>query len=165
MFMRNIRWSPADTSAARRIRKLVILRHYNDVMSVMASKITGVSIVYSTVCSGADQRKYHSSASLAFVRGIHRWPVTSPHKWPVTWKIFPCDAVNMNVVIHILSMILTGCNATHRYAKRGIQSDAWSNDVAPTHDDVIKWKHFPRTGWPLVRGIHRSPVNSLHKGQ
>ena len=32
------------------------------------------------------------------------------------------------------------------------------------HDDVIKWKHFPRY-WPLVRGIHRSPVNSPHKGQ
>ena len=32
------------------------------------------------------------------------------------------------------------------------------------HDDVIKWKHFPRY-WPFVRGIHRSPVNSRHKGQ
>ena len=33
-----------------------------------------------------------------------------------------------------------------------------------SHDDVIKWKHFPRN-WPFVRGIHRSPVNSPHKGQ
>ena len=32
------------------------------------------------------------------------------------------------------------------------------------HDDVIKWKHLPRY-WPFVRGIHRSPVNSPHKGQ
>ena len=32
------------------------------------------------------------------------------------------------------------------------------------HGDVIKWKHFPRN-WPFVRGIHRSPVNSPHKGQ
>ena len=32
------------------------------------------------------------------------------------------------------------------------------------HDDVIKWKHFPRY-WPFVREIHRSPVNSPHKGQ
>ena len=32
------------------------------------------------------------------------------------------------------------------------------------HDDVIKWKYFPRY-WPFVRGIHRSPVNSPHKGQ
>ena len=36
--------------------------------------------------------------------------------------------------------------------------------ILPPHDDVIKWKHFPRY-WPFVRGIHRSPVNSLHKGQ
>ena len=39
-------------------------------------------IVYSTVYSGADQRKYQTSASLTFVRGIHRWPVNSPHKGP-----------------------------------------------------------------------------------
>ena len=36
--------------------------------------------------------------------------------------------------------------------------------TVPAHDDVIKWKHFPRY-WPFVRGIHRSPVNSRHKGQ
>ena len=36
--------------------------------------------------------------------------------------------------------------------------------INPSHDDVIKWKHFPRY-WPFVRGIHRSPVNSPHKGQ
>ena len=36
--------------------------------------------------------------------------------------------------------------------------------VISAHDDVIKYKHFPRY-WPLVRGIHRSPVNSPHKGQ
>ena len=55
--------------------------HYNDVMmSAMASQITDVSNVYSTVCSDADQRKHQSSASLAFVRGIHRWPMNYPHK-------------------------------------------------------------------------------------
>ena len=36
--------------------------------------------------------------------------------------------------------------------------------MSGTHDDVIKWKHFP-SYWPFVRGIHRSPVNSPHKGQ
>ena len=50
--------------------------HYSDViMSTMACQITGVSIVYSTVCSGADLRKHQSSASLAFVRWIYRWLV------------------------------------------------------------------------------------------
>ena len=64
-------------------------------MSAIASQITGVSIVYSIVCSGAHQRKYQNSASLAFVRGIHRWPVNSPHKGPVTRKMFPFEAVIM----------------------------------------------------------------------
>ena len=39
-----------------------------------------------------------------------------------------------------------------------------TDGIFQMHDDVIKWKHFPRD-WPFVRGIHRSPVNSPHKGQ
>ena len=71
--------------------------HYNDVkMGAMASQITGVSVVYSTVYSGSDQRKHQSPASLAFVRGIHRWPVNSPHKGPGTREKFPFDDVIMN---------------------------------------------------------------------
>ena len=65
-------------------------KHYNDViMGAVASPITILNIVYSNVDSGTDQRKHQSSASLAFVRGIHRGPVNSPHKWPVTRKMFP----------------------------------------------------------------------------
>ena len=68
--------------------------HYNDVtMDAIASQITIPTIVYSTVNSDADQRKHQSSASLAFVRGIHQGPVNSPHKWPVTRKMFPFDDV------------------------------------------------------------------------
>ena len=68
--------------------------HYSDViMSAMESKITGVSIVCSIVCSGVDQRKHQNSASLAFVMGMHRWPLVSPHKGPVTRKMFPHDDV------------------------------------------------------------------------
>ena len=66
-------------------------------MGAMASQITSLTIAYSIVYSGADQRKYQSSASLAFVRGIHRGPVNSPHKMPVTRKMFPFDDVIMNV--------------------------------------------------------------------
>ena len=58
-------------------------------MNAMASQITGRLDFCSTVCSGADQRKHQSS--LAFVRGIHRWPVDSPHKGPVTRQIYPFD--------------------------------------------------------------------------
>ena len=67
-------------------------------MGTIAFQITSFTIVYSTVYSDADQRKYQSSASLAFVHvvwGIHRRPVNSPHKWPVTRKIFPFDDVIM----------------------------------------------------------------------
>ena len=54
------------------------LNHYNDViMSPMASQITSLTTVCSTVYSYADLRKHQSSASLAFVRGIHRGPVTT----------------------------------------------------------------------------------------
>ena len=64
-------------------------------MSTIASQITSLTIVYSTIYSGADQSKLQSSASLAFVRGIHQGPVNSPHKWPVTRKMFPFDDVIM----------------------------------------------------------------------
>ena len=77
------------------------VNHYDDViMDAIASLITSLIIVYSTVYSDADQRKHQSSASLAFVWGIHRWPVHSPHKWPVTRKIFPFDDVTMWHVNH-----------------------------------------------------------------
>ena len=65
-------------------------------MSEMVPQITSVSIAWSTISSGADQRKHQSYASLAFVRGIHRWPANSPHKRPVTRKMFPLDDVIMD---------------------------------------------------------------------
>ena len=67
------------------------------IMSVMASQITSVLSVCSTVCPGADQRKYQSSVSLAFVRRSHRWQVDSLLKGPVTRKMFPFDDV---IIIH-----------------------------------------------------------------
>ena len=83
-------WEPCVTD------RLVSMIHYNDViMGAIASQITSLTIVYSIVYSDADQRKHQSSASLAFVRGIHRGPVNYPHKWPVTRKMFPFDDVIM----------------------------------------------------------------------
>ena len=114
--------------------------HYNDViMSAMASQITSHTIAYSTVYSSADQRKYQSSASLAFVRGIHRWPVNALHKGPVTRKMFPFD----DTIMIWIPVIHCPCSA---------------------HDDVIKWNIFRRY-WPFERGIHRSLRNSLTKGR
>ena len=73
--------------------------YYDDViMTMLASHITSLTVVYSIVYLGVDQRKHQSSASLSFVRGIHRGPVNSPHKWPVTRKMFPFDDVIMKLM-------------------------------------------------------------------
>ena len=70
--------------------------HYNDIiMGTMASQITSLTIVYSTVYSGADQRKHQSSAPLAFVQGVHQWRMNSLPKWPVLRKMFPFDDIIM----------------------------------------------------------------------
>ena len=82
--------------------------HYNDViMSAMASQITGVSIVYLTASWGADQIKHQSFASLAFVRGIHRWQENSPYKGSVTWKMFPLEDV---IIKSTLDQLMVWCH-------------------------------------------------------
>ena len=211
--------------------------HHNDViMSGVASQSTSITIVYSAVYSGTDQRKHQSSASQAFVRGIHRGPVNSPHKGLVTWKMFPFDDVimfrstssakpklpkqckimtteryllffysfNMMMVLGAMTPMWRHCHAIlplspthetsielwhsvlllsssqgHRKSTKISFNKDWyqigmrvATDFSikmlhtwPVwHDDDMKWKHFPRY-WPFVRGIHRSPVNSSHKGQ
>ena len=90
-------WSFLPTTVTEYLlRRLIItlLWRHN---GANASQITSLTVVCLTVYSGADQRKHISSASLAFVRGIHRRPVNSPHKWPVTRKMFPFDDVKMRV--------------------------------------------------------------------
>ena len=76
--------------------------HYGDViMGTIASQIISLAIFYSSAYSATDQRKHQSSASLAFVRGIHRWPVNSPHKGPVT-----------RIYFHLMTSWY--CQANHR---------------------------------------------------
>ena len=93
-----------------------LLIHYSDViMGVMASQITSLTIVYSTIYSGGGQRKHQSSASLAFVRGIPWWPGNSQHKWPVTRKISQSDDVIMQktpfIIVRIALMPLQNLSA------------------------------------------------------
>ena len=64
-------------------------------MSVTASRITSLTIVYSIVYSGADQRNIKAPRHWP-LRGIHRWPVNSPHKWQVKRKMFPFDDIIMS---------------------------------------------------------------------
>ena len=66
-------------------------------MSAITSQITSFTIVYSNVYLGTDQRKYQSSAPMAYVQGIHRGSVNSPHKGPVMRKMFPFDDVIMTI--------------------------------------------------------------------
>ena len=65
-------------------------------MGAVAFQITSVSIVCSTVDSGADQKKTSKLRVTGLCVGIHRWPVNSPHKWPVTRKMFPFNDVIMH---------------------------------------------------------------------
>ena len=100
-YNKNCTWTPKLDKTGVNLEKKSRHDYYDDViMDTRASQITSLTIVYSTVYSGANQRKHQSSASVAFVRGIHRGPVNSPHKWPVTRKIFPFDDVIMIVLNH-----------------------------------------------------------------
>ena len=109
-------------------------------MGAIASQITSLTIVFSTVYLDTDQRKHHSSASLAFVRGIHRRPVNSPHKRPVTQKVFPFDDVIMvsgrstfqpfscwiyfralNLTLHFHHFLSTDAGSSNRSSWKAIQ--------------------------------------------
>ena len=130
-------------------------------MGAMASQITSLTSVYSIVYSGVYQRKHQSSASLAFVGGIHRGPVNSPHKGPVTRKMFLFDEVIMRLW-HLSRLWVFGYHYGCCFV--GFDADYYLVTADCHHDDAIKWKHFPRY-WPFVRGIHPSLVISPHKGQ
>ena len=117
-------------------------------MSAIASQISGVPIVWQTVCSGVDQRTPKSSEWLAFVRWIHRWPVVSLAKGQKRRKSF-----------HLMT------SSWLKSAPRGVIADksalGLDNGLAQNRRQaitwyVIKWKLFPRY-WPFLRGIHRSP--------
>ena len=86
--------------------------HYSDVIMGAVAQITSLTIVYSTVHSGADKRKHQSSVSLTFVR----WPVNSPHKWPVTRKMFPFD----DVIISLSANALKGTTNLNSSVSRNL---------------------------------------------
>ena len=77
------------------------------IMSTMASQITSLTIAYSTVYSGTDKRKYQSSASLAFVRGIH-WAqrASSGENYSIWWRHHDCFAL-----IHAILVIAAPADA------------------------------------------------------
>ena len=126
--------------------------HYNDViMSAMASQITGISTVCSTVGLFTAHRKHQSSALLAFVRGIHRWPVNFPHKRPVTRKIFPFDDVIMIILIVARYKDLMnndkGTIVTHRRVSLNPLTFSW-------------WRHNPLQMHYVIRQLWCGHVKS-----
>ena len=113
--------------------------HYNDVIiSASANQQPHDCLPF---IQGADQRKHQSSASLAFVKGIHRSPVNCPHKGPVTRKMFPFDDVIM-----CLPFSRKGCKKYCQIALLMMIS-------------CLLWKLF-WLYWLIVRGIHRWSVDS-----
>ena len=157
-----------------------MIEHYGDVViGTVASQITSLTIVYSTVYSGADQRKHQSSASLAFVWGIHRGPVNSPHKWPVTRKMYPFDDVIMtwisrssmwkNSIYHYLHAPCLCWQMIEHYGDitMGSMPSQITNLTIIVYSTVYSGadqrKHQSSVSLAFVRGIHRGPVNSPHK--
>ena len=97
----------------------------------MASQITGVMIVYSTVCWGADQRKHQSSASLAFVWGIHQWQVNSPLKMSVKRKLFPFDDVIMkNIAMKSFILSASAGSRTRVDCLEGNHGNRYTTDAS-----------------------------------
>ena len=86
-------------------RRQVASLHYSDViMGAMASKITSLTIVHSTVYSGADQRNIKALRHWPLCEGFTGDRVNSPYKWPVTRKTFPFDDVIMDSKVHGANM-------------------------------------------------------------
>ena len=89
--------------------------------------------------------------------------------WLVYWRIYTSLGLNELIKQYqiILETIIGPVGRAYRASSSLIIFTNSCTDTAgrkKSHDDIIKWKHFPRN-WPFVRGIHRSPVNSPHKGQ
>ena len=132
----------------------ITCNHYSDViMDPMASQITSLAIVYSTIYTGPDE-KHQSPVSLAFVWGIHRWPVNSPHKCPVTRKMFPFYYVIMSFKGSPYVWLSISCHISKQCNKFDVSSAypvfAWDlNTLRPrrmsaffrtTHSTTISWK-------------------------
>ena len=135
--------------------------HYGDVIiGAIASQITSLTIVYSTVYSDADQRKHQSSTSLAFVRGIHRGPrVTALCKgngFP-SQRTSNAEKLFMSRSRHELTISML---SNPRAMMEAILLNFF--EQLQLMMTSLNGMIFPRY-WPFALGFHRSPVNSHHK--
>ena len=124
----------------------------------MTCQITSFTIDYSTVYSGTDQRKYQSSASLASVRGIQRWPMNSPHKGPVTRKMFPFDDVimdNRRLCWHAWK------GSDPQGTDCCYKSPMWYAKKTQRHTRHLKFTWIPRSLFQLSNFAQNVPVSLL----
>ena len=144
-------------------------------MGAMVSQITSLTIVYSAVHSYPDQRKHQSSASLAFVRGIHRRPLKSPRKWPVPQKMFPFDDVIMKDAHYKDEAVFRPSNIYNGYRFTGKTASIYWN-VPPwvrcspeqngRHfaDDILKYILMKKSEpLPELNMTHFTDVNIYHQ--
>ena len=121
-------------------------------MSAVASQISGVSFVCLTLGACADQRKHQSAASLTFVREMHRWPVNSPHKRPVTWKIFPFDDIIMSLPYYPMRHLQHNSRTNTTYITATLKSmllTHWGRDKNGRHfpNDILKCIFLNKNVW------------------
>ena len=123
--------------------------HYSNViMSAMVSQITGLLIVFWTICSGTDERKHQSSASLAVVKGIHWWLVASPHKGPIKWKMFPFDVVIMiQLNLHPKTILIPS------FLSKVAFCTTWNVICTPRNAILVKSMQHTQMYWPY-RMLH-----------
>ena len=131
----------------------------------MASQIGVKSVVCSATCSVEEQRKYQSSTSLTFARGIYRLSMDSSHKGPVKQKGFP----------HNHEYIDGGCSTPRNIRHLCIHDCVETLSVCRTFDwctitaavgllhVIMTWNHFWRYS-PFMRKIHQRQVVSTRKG-
>ena len=157
MIQRHLTWSIHRTPGVLQPHSRRI--HYNDViMGTVASQITSLTSVYSTVYSGTDRRKHQSSASLACVWGNS--PVNSPHKWPVTRKMFPFDDVIMSLSLYRLVCFLVNRNYVCVFYHFATLNDAgrWNSSWKETR---IRLSYIVNTGAQAAHGARTSTVMIL----
>ena len=143
-------------------------------MTMMASQITSLTVVYSTVYSDADQRKHQSSASLAFLWGIHRdrWiPRTKGqlrgkcfHLMTSSWDFYPAHSISYHYIKPVFIRHATTTDArTHTCVQ------TWQQVCMHWSENAVAWCNFRH--WPhcelsfLTTVISVSVENCLEKTQ
>ena len=151
------------TTWGRKIRSVIPARYSNNRHLVL------FVVIYQAVLS----YPFHSSASLALVRGIHRRPVNSPHKWPVTRKMFPFDDVIMSspslkcwhisVLMHCIAyqLIYSANGSNFRWAVWCSQmpfisliNRDFSKHISVLWHNLIICCHLPDRMWHAISTLH-----------